>query len=33
MSELWNWFEQSVAYLVATAGIGAICLVIMRLVA
>lgn len=33
MSALWNWFEQSVAYLVATVGIAVICLGFMRLVA
>lgn len=33
MSELWNWFEHSVAYVVTMAGIAVMCLVIMRLVA
>jgi hypothetical protein len=33
MSALWNWFEQFVAYLGAMAGMGAICLAIMRLFA
>jgi hypothetical protein len=33
MSELWNWFHQSIAYVVATAGFAALCLVAMRFVA
>jgi hypothetical protein len=33
VSEVWNWFQQSIAYIVATAGIAALCLVAMRFAA
>lgn len=33
MSGLWRWIEQSIAYVIAAAGLVAICVVAMRLLA